>query len=115
MNKKVWSVLLLCLAIVAFIATAVLAIDTNSTILKLNNAEISVESFLGELMVLIATWLAFVFFAFLLSAVGFFAAMGGMKLAQSTMIKRISTAIMYIHAVIAVIALVCIVELLFQI
>ena len=112
--KKTLSIIFLCTAIVAFILTVALAIDTNFSMLELNNTEPDIENLLGEIMVAIAIWFAFLIIAFLLSAVGLFSSMLCKRFSESAAIQRISAVTMYIHATTATISLVCIILFAFK-
>ena len=107
--KKTLSIIFLCVAIITFILTLVLAIDTNFSMLELNNTEPDIENLLGEIMVGLAIWFAFLIIAFLLSAVGLFSSMLCKRFSESAVIQRISAVTMYIHATTATISLVCII------
>ena len=92
MNKKIWSIILLCVTIALFIFTAVILYNT---FYELNNAidtsEVSgVSAIIGAAVASVAFLIGFVFLGGGVSSVGFICSLINTKIAENTVIKRIS-------------------------
>ena len=79
MNKKLWSIVLLCLILLSFLVLILLFVDAGMSIYKINNTETDFSndtlpgaSIIGLTVAALATWGGFLIFGFIISAVGFF-------------------------------------------
>ena len=109
MNKRVWSIILLCLIIVLFIFTVVVFVNTGISLYQLENAEIDTSndelpgaSIIGVVFTSIALWIGFIFIAGMVSSIGFLCSLVNTKIAQNIIINRISKAFLYVYSVILI-------------
>ena len=113
MNKKIWSYILIAVAVVAFLAMVAVGVITVDSINEIENAEFSAENFLGAFIAVFAAWLGFFIAAIILAAFGFAASLAGVKLAQSRTVKITSEVLLCIHSAVAVISILCFVYFVF--
>ncbi len=109
MNKKIWSIILLCVITALFIFTAVIL---DNTFYELNNAidtsndEVSgLSAIIGAAVTSVALLIGFVFLGGGVVSVGFICSLVNIKIAENTVIKRISKAFLCFFS--AVLILIC--------
>ena len=92
MNKKIWSIILLCVIIALFAFTTVILYNTfyelDNTI---DTSEVSgVSAIIGAAVTSVVSLIGFVFLGGGVSSVGFICSLVNVKIAENTVIKRIS-------------------------
>jgi len=109
MNKRVWSIILLCLIIVLFIFTVVLFVNMGISLHQFENAKIDTSSdklpgasIIGVVFTSITLWIGFVFVGGMVSSVGFIFSLINTKIAQNMIINRISKAFLYTYSVVLI-------------
>ena len=107
MNKKIWSIILLCVTIALFIFTAVILYNTfyelDNTI---DTSEVSgVSAIIGAAVTSVVSLIGFVFLGGGVASVGFICSLVNIKIAENTVIKRISKAFLCFFS--AVLILIC--------
>ena len=107
MNKRVWSMILLCLIFVAFISTIVVSVDTGISLYQVKNTEIDTSndmlpgaSIIGVVFATIGLWIGFIFIGGIISSIGFLCSLINFKISEDMIIKRISKAFSYFYLVI---------------
>ena len=111
MRKKVLSVILLCLIIVAFVSTVVLGCSTGISIYSIYHNEIDTSndvlpgaSILVLASVFFAIWIALLLL-FFVSSVGWLSSFANSKVASNRVIKTISLAFMYYYSVVLLLSI----------
>ena len=113
MKKKIWSIVLLCLILTVFLLVVDIGISGVS-IVQSENTEIDTSNDNFPLSSLVAGTLSFflnyalVFIIGMISAFGFFCSRINMKIAQNAIIRRISTAFLYVYSVVLIVVVLCI-------
>lgn len=107
MNKKIWSIILLCVTIALFIFTVVILYNT---FYELNNAidtsEVSgVSAIIGVAVISLGLLIGFVFLGGGVSSVGFICSLINTKIAENTVIKRISKAFLCFFSAVLILIL----------
>ena len=107
MNKKIWSIILLCVTIASFIFTAVILYNT---FYELNNAidtsEVSgVSAIIGAAVTSVVSLIGFVFLGGGVASVGFICSLVNIKIAENTVIKRISKAFLCFFSAVLILIL----------
>ena len=107
MNKRVWSMILLCLILVAFISTIVVFVNTGISLYQVENTEIDTSndmlpgaSIIGVVVATIGLWIGFIFIGGIISSIGFLCSLINFKISEDMIIKRISKAFTYFYLVI---------------
>ena len=107
MNKKVWSMILLCLIFVSFISTVVVFVNTGISFCQEKNTEINTSndklpgaSIVGAAFATVGLWIGFIFIGGIISSIGFLCSLFNIKIAQDMIIKRISKAFSYFYLVV---------------
>ena len=107
MNKRVWSMILLCLIFVAFISTIVVFVNTGISLYQVKNTEIDTSndmlpgaSSIGAVFATIVLWIGFIFIGGIISSIGFLCSLINFKISEDMIIKRISKAFSYFYLVI---------------
>ena len=107
MNKKVWSMILLCLIFVSFISTVVVFVNTGISFCQEKNTEIDTSndklpgaSIVGAAFATVGLWIGFIFIGGIISSIGFLCSLFNIKIAQDMIIKRISKAFSYFYLVV---------------
>ena len=107
MNKRVWSMILLCLIFVAFISTIVVFVNTGISLYQVKNTEIDTSndmlpgaSIIGVVFATIGLWIGFIFIGGIISSIGFLCSLINFKISEDMIIKRISKAFSYFYLVI---------------
>ena len=107
MNKRVWSMILLCLIFAAFISTIGLFVNTGISLYQFKNAEIDTSndllpgaSIIVVFFVTIGIWIGFVFIGGIISSIGFLCSLINFKISEDMIIKRISKAFSCFYLVI---------------
>ena len=107
MNKRVWSMILLCLIFVAFISTIVVFVNTGISLYQVKNTEIDSSndmlpgaSIIGVVFATIGLWIGFIFIGGIISSIGFLCSLINFKISEDIIIKRISKAFSYFYLVI---------------
>lgn len=107
MNKKIWSIILLCVIIALFAFTTVILYNTfyelDNTI---DTSEVSgVSAIIGAAVTSVVSLIGFVFLGGGVASVGFTCSLVNVKIAENTVIKRISKAFLCFFS--AVLILIC--------
>ena len=107
MNKRVWSMILLCLIFAAFISTIGLFVNTGISLYQFKNTEIDTSndllpgaSIIAVFFVTIGIWIGFVFIGSIISSIGFLCSLINFKISEDMIIKRISKAFSCFYLVI---------------
>ena len=107
MNKRVWSMILLCLIFAAFISTIVVFVNTGISLYQVKNTEIDTSndmlsgaSIIGAVFATIGLWIGFIFIGSIISSIGFLCSLINFKISEDMIIKRISKAFSYFYLVI---------------
>ena len=107
MNKRVWSMILLCLIFAAFISTIVVFVNTGISLYQVKNTEIDTSndmlpgaSIIGVVFATIGLWIGFIFIGSIISSIGFLCSLINFKISEDMIIKRISKAFSYFYLVI---------------
>ena len=107
MNKRVWSMIFLCLIIAAFISTIVVFVNTGISLYQVKNTEIDTSndmlpgtSIIGVVFATIGLWIGFIFIGGIISSIGFLCSLINFKIAEDMIIKRISKAFSCFYLVI---------------
>ena len=107
MNKRVWSMILLCLIFVAFISTIVVFVNTGISLYQVKNTEIDTSndmlpgaSIIGVVFATIGLWIGFIFIGSIISSIGVLCSLINFKISEDMIIKRISKAFSYFYLVI---------------
>lgn len=107
MNKKVWSIILLCLIALSLVLTAVLCAETGISIYKIKNNEIDLSDnslpgapIISVLAYLVSAWGGFLLLEFVVASVGFISALINQKIAINTVVRRISTVFLCLYSAI---------------
>ena len=122
MNKKVWSIILLCLSIVLFISTIAMLVNTGISLYQLDNSKIDTPndelpgaSIVGIAFASIELWIGFIFVGGMVSSIGFLCSLINIKIAENMIINRISKAFLFFYSVVLIfifsIAAFCIVSI----
>jgi hypothetical protein len=122
MNKKAWSILLLCLSIVLFISTIAMLVNTVISLYKLDNSKIDTSndalpgaSIVGIAFASIGLWIGFIFIGGMVSSIGFLCSLINTKIAENMIINLISKAFLFFYSVVFIfifsIAAFCIVSI----
>lgn len=92
MNKKIWSIILLCVTIALFMFTVVILYNTFYELRSdASNDEVSgVSAIIGVAVASLGFLIGFVFLGGGVSSVGFICSLVNVKIAENTVIKRIS-------------------------
>ena len=121
MNRKTWSIILLCLTILSFIATVAVFIGTEISFQQLQNAEIDTSndnipgaSLLGVAVASIGLWIGLIFFGGIFASIGFLCSLIGTKITQKIVLNRISKAFLYFFSVELIFILVLSLEIVFK-
>ncbi len=109
MNKKVWSIILLCLTVISFLLTVVIFVNMGISIYELENSEIDSSndmlpgaSIIGMVFVAFAIWGGFVIFGGIIASIGFFSSLINTKISPNPIINRISKVFLYFYSVILI-------------
>ena len=109
MNKRVWSMILLCLIFVSFVFAVVLFVNTGISLYQLENAEIDTSndklpgaSIIGVAFASIGLWLGLIFVSGIISSIGFVCSLVNTKITQNIIINRISKVFLYFYAVLLI-------------
>lgn len=105
MNKNIFTWVLLCLSVIALLGVVALSVDACASLSEISGTELTPDNAIGGAIAVFAVWGGFLIFSFSLSAVGFFASMVGTKLARTVAQKTALYVLMYIHAIIAIVAI----------
>ena len=122
MNKKAWSIILLCLSIVLFISTIAMLVNTGISLYQLNNSKIDTSndelpgaSIVGIAFASIGLWIGFIFIGGMVSSIGFLCSLINTKMAENMIINLISKAFLFFYSVVFIfifsIAAFCIVSI----
>ena len=105
MKKRKWSIILLCLTVLSFIAIVYVFVNTGILCYQLKTAEIDTSndmlpgaSVLSLVSVALALWFGFVFIGGVISSVGYLCSLVNSKIAENPIIKRISKISLYFFA-----------------
>ena len=97
MNKKVWSVILLCFIAVSFLLTVVIFVNTGLSLYKLANMKVDSSndplpgaSVLGVALTSLSIWIGLFSLGGFAASVGFVSSIIDTKIAPDPIIKRIS-------------------------
>ncbi len=108
MNKKVCSIILLCLIFILFIFTIVISINSGVSLYRFKNVDIerlndklppSAFTFVG-IFATFGLWIGFVFIVGTASVVGFLCSLINIKIAQNIIIRRMSKVFVYLYSAI---------------
>ncbi len=109
MDKKAGSIILLCVIIVSFIFTAVILVNTGISFYEFDNATIDTSndklpgaSIVGAVVTSIALWIGFIFLGGGCASVGFICSLVNTKIAENTVIGRISKAFLYFYSAVLI-------------
>ena len=109
MNKRVWSIILLCLIFVLFIFTVTVFVNTGISLYQLKSTEIDtsndklpLSSILGTVFTSIGLSTGFVFIGGIISSLGFLCSLINTKIAQSMIINRISKVSLRFYSVVLI-------------
>ena len=109
MNKKVWSIILLCLILLSFIFTIVIFVNTGISLYQLKNTEIDTSndilpgaSVIGVAFAFIGLWGGFILISGITSSIGFVCSLVNTKITQNMIIHRISKAFLYFYSVVLI-------------
>lgn len=109
MNKKVWSIILLCLTVISFLLTVVIFVNMGISIYELENSEIDSSndmlpgaSIIGMVFATFAIWGGFVIFGGIIASIGFFSSLINTKISPNPIINRISKVFLYFYSVILI-------------
>ncbi len=109
MNKRVWSIILLCLIFVLFIFTVTVFVNTGISLYQLESAEIDTSndklpgaSVIGAAFASVGLSTGFVFVGGIISSIGFVCSLINTKIAQSMIINRISKISLYFYSVVLI-------------
>ena len=109
MNKKVWSVVLLCFIAISFLLTVVLFVNTGISLYELANMKpdqsndpLPGGSVLGAAFAALSIWIGFVSLGGLAASVGFVSSIINTKIASNPVINRISLVSLYVNSVILI-------------
>ena len=114
MKKNAWSIVLLCLILIAFLLVVDIGISVGVSIVQSENTEIDTSNDNFPLSSLVAGTLSFflnyalVFIIGMISAFGFFCSRINMKIAQNAIIRRISTVFLYVYSVLLIAVVLCV-------
>jgi hypothetical protein len=120
MNKKVWSILFLCLIFILFICTIALFVRTGISFYQLKNVETDASndevpgaSIIGVVFASIGLWIGLIFFGGITSSLGFLCSLINMKIAQNRMIHRISNVFLVFYSGILILLFVLLIASVF--
>ena len=109
MNKKAWSVILLCLTAISFLLTVVIFVNTGISIFELENTRVDSSndmlpgaSIVGAAFAIIGIWGGFVLLGGFVASIGFLSSLINTKIASNPIIKRISVVTLYAYSVILI-------------
>lgn len=109
MNKKVLSIILLCLTLLSFIFALAIFIDTGISLNRLENTEIDMSkdilpgvSIIGVIIASSIIWLELFLFGGITSSIGFACSLVNTKISQNIIIRRISKAFLCFYSVVLV-------------
>lgn len=109
MNKRVWSMILLCLIFVSFVLAVVLFVNTGISLYQLENTEIDTSndklpgaSIIGVAFGSIGLWFGLIFMGGIISSIGFLCSLVNTKITQNMIINRISKVFLYFYAVLLI-------------
>ena len=109
MNKKVLSIILLCLTLLSFIFALAIFIDTGISLNRLENTEIDTSkdilpgvSIIGVIIASSVIWLELFLFGGIASSIGFACSLVNAKISQNIIIRRISKAFLCFYSVVLV-------------
>lgn len=112
MNKRLWSIILLCLITALFIFTVIVFVNTGISLYRLENAEIDSSndilpgaSIIGVAFTSITLWIGFIVIVGMVSSIGILCSLANTRIAQNTIINRISKAFLYFYSVLLVLIL----------
>ena len=115
MKKNTWSIVLLCCILLASLLVVDISISVGISLYRSENAEIDTSSDALPLASLVSGTVSFlldyalVFIVGMISAFGFFCSRISMKITQSAIIRRISTAFLYVYSVVLILVVLCVV------
>lgn len=113
MNKKVLSIILLCVSVAALIATLALALDTALALSNLDASDLSSnqslpgESIIGLTVVVAAILGGAALLGFFISLIGFFASLININIAENRAVKIVSYVFFGIYSMIVILLALC--------
>ena len=121
MNKRVCSIILLCLIIISFIFTVGVFVNTGISIYQLDNSEIDISndklpgaSILGVAFVYVSLLLGLVIAGGIGSSIGFLCSLINVKISQNMIISRISKVFLCFYSIVLLLVFSIFIFLLFQ-
>ncbi len=108
MNKKVLSIILLCVSVAALIATLALALDTVLSLSNLDASDVSAnerlpgESIIGLTVGVVAILGGAALLEFFISLIGFFASLININIAENRAVKIVSYVFFGIYSIIVI-------------
>lgn len=113
MNKKVLSIILLCVSVAALIATLALALDTVLSLSNLDASDLSSNQILpGESIIGLTVGVAAILggaalLEFFISLIGFFASLININIANNRAVKIVSYVFFGIYSIIVILLTLC--------
>lgn len=113
MNKKVLSIILLCVSVAALIATLALALDTVLSLSNLNTSDVFAnerlpgESIIGLTVGVAAILGGAALLEFFISLIGFFASLVNINIAENRAVKIVSYVFFGIYSMIVILLTLC--------
>ncbi len=108
-NKKIWSIILLCVIIALFAFTTVILYhsfyDLNYAIDKSNGEVSGVFAIIGAAVTSLSLLIGFFFLGGGVASVGFICSLVNVKIAENTVIKRISKAFLCFFSAVLILIL----------
>ncbi len=105
MNKKVWSIILLCLILLSFVFTIISFVLTGISLYQLENTEVDTSSeiypgttAIGIALVFTGLFIAFISINGITSLIGFVCSLVNVKISQNTIIRKISKVSLWFYS-----------------
>ncbi len=112
MNKKVWSIILLCLILLSFVFTIISFVHTGISLYQLENTEVDTSSeiypgttAIGIALVFTGLFIAFISINGITSLIGFVCSLVNVKISQNTIIRKISKVSLWFYSALLILIL----------